>query len=282
MTTGLASESSTGTAPGLRPEAAKGASFVGATLAVCGRTVKKFMRTPALVVTGTLSGLMFLLIFRYVFGGAVSHTGAMSYVDFVVPGFVTTSLLFTGMGGATGIAEDLQEGLVDRLRSLPIPQLAIVCGRVLADTILMTWGLLVMVVAGFAVGFRIHGGIGAGLEALGLCIVWGFAFCWLFVALGLVAGTPQGAQGLSFLVFPFSFISSAYVPVSTMPGWMQGFAQHQPLTVMVNSARILTQGHPAAAILGHGLGSYLPISLLWTAAIIAVMAPMAVWRLRQG
>jgi ABC-2 type transport system permease protein len=282
MTTAVVTTPLSGDHARATPAPAKGASFAGATLAVCARTVKKFMRTPALVVTGTLSGLMFLLIFRYVFGGAVSHTGAMSYVDFVVPGFVTTSLLFTGMGGAAGIAEDLQEGLVDRLRSLPIPQLAIVCGRVLADTILMTWGLIVMVIAGFAVGFRIHGGIGSGLEALGLCIVWGFAFCWLFVALGLVAGTPQAAQGLSFLVFPFSFISSAYVPVATMPGWMQGFAQHQPLTVMVNAARILTQGHPASAILGHGLGSYLPLSLLWTAGIIAVMAPLAVWRLRKG
>jgi ABC transporter DrrB family efflux protein len=263
-------------------EGAPGASFAVATLQVARRTLKKFLKTPQLVVAGTLSGVMFLLIFRYVFGGAIAHTGAMSYVDFVVPGFVTTSLLFVAMGAATGVAEDLQEGLVDRLRSLPIPQLAIACGRVLADSTMTAWSLAIMVAVGFATGFRLHGSLASALLAAGLCLVWGFAFCWMFLALGLISGSPQAAQGVSFLVFPLSFVSGAYVPVSTMPGWMQWFALHQPLTVMCNTARILTQGHAASAVLGHGLASYLPLSLLWAVAIVAVAAPFGVWRLRHS
>ena len=112
-------------------------------------------------------------------------------------------------------------------------------------------------------------------------LLYGFAFCWLFVALGLFAGSPQAAQSLSFLVFPLTFVSSAYVPVSTMPGWMQAFAYHQPITVMVNTVRILTQGHAAAAVLGHPLGYYLPASLAWSALIVAIAAPLAVMRLRR-
>lgn len=259
-----------------------GATFLAATGTVALRTIRKFVRTPQLIVAGTLSGVMFLLIFRYVFGGAISHTGSMTYVDFVVPGFVMTSVLFSGMGAAVGIAEDLQQGLIDRLRSLPIPPLAIICGRVLADTAMVTWSLAITTAAGFLVGFRIHGGVGPALGAFGLCILWGFAFCWLFVALGFLAGNTQAAQGLSFLVFPLTFVSSAYVPVSTMPGWMRGFAEHQPITVMSDSARILTEGHPAAAILGHGLGAYLPASLLWSAGLIVVFVPLAAWRLRRS
>lgn len=259
-----------------------GASFLSATLTVANRTVKKFVRTPQLLVGGTLSSVMFLLIFRYVFGGAISHTGGLSYVDFMVPGFVMTSALFSGMGSAAGVAEDLQEGLIDRLRSLPVPQGAIICGRVLADTALVAWGLAITTAAGFAVGFRIHGGAGSALAAFGLCVVWGFGFCWLFAALGLFAQSAQAAQSLSFLVFPLTFVSSAYVPVATMPGWMRAFANHQPITVMSDTARILVGGHAAAAVLGHPLSAYLPASLVWTAVLVVVCAPVTAWRLRRG
>lgn len=259
-----------------------GASFSVATLTVANRTVKKFVRTPQLLVGGTVSGVMFLLIFRYVFGGAISHTGGLSYVDFVVPGFVMTSSLFSGMASAAGVAEDLQEGLIDRLRSLPVPPAAIICGRVLADTALVALGLAITTAAGFAVGFRIHAGIGSGLAAYGLCVVWGFGFCWLFATLGFFAKNAQAAQSLSFLVFPLTFVSSAYVPVATMPSWMRVFANHQPITVMADTARILVGGHAASAALGHSLGAYLPASLVWTAALVAVCAPVTAWRLRRG
>jgi ABC-2 type transport system permease protein len=259
-----------------------GASFPVATYEVAARTVKKFVRSPQLIIAGTAQGALFLLIFRYVFGGAVSHTGSLSYVEFLIPGFVVTSVLFSGMGASTGIAEDLQGGLFDRLRSLPIRLLSIVAGRIAADTTLLTWSLLVTTAFGVLVGFRTHNGAGAAAMAFGLCALYGFAFCWLFIGLGLLAGSPQAAQGISFLVFPLSFVSSAYVPVSTMPGWMQAFASHQPLTAMCNTVRLLTEGHASELLLGHSLATYLVPSLLWSAGLVVLFAPLTVWRLRRS
>jgi ABC transporter DrrB family efflux protein len=264
------------------PSANAGASFPVSSVTVAGRTVKKFVRSPQLIVAGTVQGAMFLLIFRYVFGGAISHTGSLSYVDFLVPGFVVTSVLFSGMGSAAGIAEDIQLGLFDRLRSLPISQLSVVVGRVLADTALVAWSLAVTVGIGLLIGFRVHDGTGPALAAFGLCVLYGFAFCWLFNTLGLYSGSPQAAQSLSLFAFPLSFVSSAYVPVATMPGWMQAFAQNQPITPMTNAVRILTQGRPAEVALGHPLSAYLPVSLLWCAVLVAVFAPVSVARYRRS
>ncbi|HEY3843035.1 MAG TPA: ABC transporter permease [Acidimicrobiales bacterium] len=272
----------TTTTDALSPVENAGAPFLVASYEVASRTVKKFVRSPQLIIAGTAQGALFLLIFRYVFGGAVGHTGSLSYVDFLVPGFVVSSVLFSGMGAATGIAEDLQGGLFDRLRSLPIRLLSIVTGRVSADTSLLTYSLAVTTAIGVLVGFRTQNGVGAAAAAFGLCVLYGFAFCWLFIGLGLLAGSPQAAQGISFLVFPLSFVSSAYIPVGTMPGWMQAFASHQPLTYMVNAVRLLTEGHGAEQLLGHSLSTFLVPSLIWSAGIIAVFAPLTVHRLRRA
>jgi len=233
------------------------------------------------VVLGTIQGALFLLIFRYVFGGAIG-TGGLHYVDFLVPGFITTGILFSGMGAATGVAEDLEQGLVDRLRSLPIPRSAVLAGRALADTAVVVWGLVITTAIGFAVGFRIHGSVADALVAFGLLVVLGFALEWLFITLGLFAGTAQAAQGLALLVFPLTFVSSAYVPVESMPGWLQAVAAHQPITVMVDAVRALTQGPAAEALLGHSAGFYVVRSLLWAAGIVAVLVPLAVARYRRG
>jgi ABC-2 type transport system permease protein len=266
----------------LGPTENPGAGFFPAAWAIGLRTVKQFIRSPQLIVAGTAQGALFLLIFRYVFGGAVGGTGTLSYVDFLVPGFVMTSVLFQGMGAATGIADDLQSGLVDRLRSLPISLGSIISGRIGADTTMVTWGLAVTTAIGFLVGFRVHDGLLPALAAFGLCVLFGMAFCWLFVALGLLSGSPQAAQGLSFMVFPLTFVSSAYVPVGTMPGWMQAFATHQPITVMSNAVRILCQGHAAEVIIGYSLRTEVLTSLAWTVGIIAVFAPLAISRLRRS
>jgi ABC-2 type transport system permease protein len=260
----------------------RGASYFSASWQVAGRTVKKFFRTPALLIAGTAQGILFLLIFRFVFGGAVAHTGGLSYVDFLVPGFVVTGVLFQGMGAASGVADDLGEGLFDRLRSLPIRLVSIVTGRASADWTLVTWGVIVMTAVGFAVGFRLHGSAAAALAAFGLTLLYGFAFLWLFIAMGLFAGSPQSAQSLSFLVFPLVFVSSAFVPVATMPGWMQAFASNQPLTQMVNTVRILTGGPAAQALLGHPASYYLITSLWWTAGLILIFAPLATWKLKRS
>jgi ABC transporter DrrB family efflux protein len=256
-------------------------SFPTATRVVAKRTILQFARTPQLVVVATVQGAMFLLIFRYVFGGAIS-SGELKYVDFLVPGFVATGVLFAGAGAAAGVAQDVTEGFFDRLRSLPISRLSVPAGRVVADTALATWGTFVTTSIGFLVGFRIHGSVVGAVGAFLLCIVFGFAWAWVFMTMGFMAGNAQAAQGLSLMVFPFTFVSSAYVPVDSMPGWMQPIANHQPITPMVNSVRALTQGRAGEALIGHSASSQVVLALLWSAAIVAVFAPIAVSRYRRG
>ena len=256
------------------------ARLLGASTVLAGRTVRKFLRTPQLIVVGTIQGAMFLLIFRYVYGGAI-RAGGIPYVDFLVPGFVTTTVLFAGSAAAAGVAEDVEQGFVDRLRSLPIPRTAVLAGRALADTGVLAWTLAVTVAIGFAVGFRLHGDLTAGVAAFALCLLFGFAFDWLFITIGLVAGNAQAAQGMSLLVFPLTFVSSAYVPVDSMPGWLQAFAEHQPVTVMVDAVRALALGDSAEAVLGHSAGHYVVAAVLWAAAITVVFATVAVARFHR-
>ncbi len=253
-------------------------SIVTSTVQVAKRALIRFFRTPQLIVMGTAQMGLFLFIYRYVLGGAVNPLSmhGTNYVDFLVPGFVSTGVLFSGIGAATGVADDLQQGFVDRLRSLPVPRASFLAGRALADTLTGTWGLLVATAVGFAVGFRPHGSVGDDLAAFGLCIVFALAFEWMFIAIGLVGGTPQGATGIAMVVFPLAFLSSSYVPVSTMPGWLQVFAQHQPVTYMVDAVRALTLGPVAEASLGHSAGYFVAWSLLWAAGAVAVFAPLAV------
>jgi len=248
---------------------------------VARRTVRQFVRTPQLLVVSTIQGAMFLLIFRYVFGGAITPR-SVPYVDFLVPGFVVTGVLFSGTGAAAGVASDVEHGFFDRLRSLPVSRTALLGGRSLADTGLLTWGLAITTAIGFAVGFRIHGSAVEGLAAFGLCVVYGFAFTWLFITIGLLAGSAQAAQGMSLLVFPLTFVSSAYVPVDSMPGWLQPVAEHQPLTIMSNAVRSLALGDPALAGLSGSTAHWVILSLVWSAGLVAVFAPVAVLRYRRS
>jgi ABC transporter DrrB family efflux protein len=254
-----------------------GARFWPSSIAVAKRTVRKFVRTPQLIGLATVQSAIFLVIFRYIFGGAID-AGGLPYVDFLVPGFVTTGILFAGMGAAAGVAEDLEQGLFDRLRSLPIPRAAVLAGRGLADTALVTWSLAVGTALGFAVGFRMHGSVAAGLAAFGLCVLFSFAFEWVFITIGLVAGTAQAAQGMSVLMTLLVFVSSAYVPVSSMPGWLQPVAEHQPVTAMVNAVRGLAGGPQAEALLDHTTAYYVGLSLIWSAAIVVVFGLIAAMR----
>jgi ABC-2 type transport system permease protein len=255
------------------------AGLLTSTLVVAKRTLIHFVRTPQLLVVATVQGAMFLLIFRYVFGGAISVPGGISYVDFLVPGYVVTGVLFSGMGAAAGVAEDVQHGVVDRLRSLPIPRVAVAAGRALAETVLVVWGAAVTAAIGFAVGFRPEGSVGGALFAFLLVVIFGFAFTWLFMLIGLVSGSAQAAQGMSLLVFPLTFVSSAYVAVSTMPGWMQPIARNQPITAMVDAVRAWVIDDPATA-LGHSAWYFTVRALLWSAVIVLAFAPIAVRKYR--
>lgn len=240
--------------------------------AYAGRTVRQYVRTPQLLVVNAVTSIMFLLIFRFVFGGAI-NTGEVSYVDFLIPALAAVNGLFTG--GVVGVAEDRDTGLFDRLRSLPIPRGAVLLGRSMADTALITWGTFITVVVGSVVGFRVGGTWLGALAALGLCVVFAAAFSWLQIYLGLVAGSAQAAQGLSFAVFPLIFVSSAYVPVETMPGWMQAIAEHQPVTAMVGAVRALTLGGDTEALLGHSTSWFVVRAVLWSVAIAVVFGVLA-------
>ncbi len=270
-----------GAAPPAIAPAAVPAGPLTTSWSVALRTVRKFMRTPQLVLIGTIQGAMFLLIFRYVFGGAI-NPGPVPYVDFLVPGFVVTSVLFAGTGTAAGVAEDVEHGFFDRLRSLPVYRSALLAGRTLADTGVLAWGLAITTAIGFAIGFRIHGDVQQALAAFGLCVVYGFAVTWLFVWIGLVAGSAQAAQGMSLLVFPLTFVSSAYVPVDSMPGWMQPIAENQPITAMTNAVRSLALGDPSLAGLGGSTAHWVVLSLLWSAGLVLVFAPLAIARYRRS
>jgi ABC transporter DrrB family efflux protein len=274
---------STATAPALEVSGPAGrrAGLASSTLTVARRALLRYLRTPQLIVLATVQMSLFFLIYRYMFGGAI-HIAGMSYVDYLVPGFIATGVLFSGIGTAAATAEDLEQGFIDRLRSLPIPRSSVLTARALADTAIFAWGTAFTAAIAYAVGFRLHGPVLDGLAAFGLVVVFGFAFEWLFIAMGLFAGNAQAAQGMGMIVFPFAFVSSAYVPVSSMPGWLQAFANHQPLTYMVDAVRALTLGPHAHALLGHSTSYFVVRALLWAAAIMFVFLPLAVAKYRRG
>jgi len=263
------------------PRPARPAGALTTTLGVARRTVLHTVRNPQVFVLGMVQGAMFLLIFRYVFGGAITTNG-IPYVDFLVPGFVGTGVLFSGMSSSIGVAEDLSEGLFDRLRSLPVPRIAVVGGRVVADTALAAIGLTVTTLVGFAVGFRTSAPLGGLLLAVALCLFAAFAFTWMFVLLGILAGNPQAAQGVGMLVFPFTFVSSAFVPVESMPEWLEAFARNQPLTQLVNATRAFSLGDDAQRVLGHSAGYFATRTLFWCALFVVVFAPLAACRYQRG
>jgi ABC-2 type transport system permease protein len=253
------------TAPAAPPGAARAAQQVAR------RALLKYFRTPGLFVMGMVQAGLFLFSFRFVFGGAI-HAGGTSYVDYLVPGYVATIVLFTGGGIAVAVAEDRAAGFTDRLLSLPIPRLAIVAGRVLADFATNGWSIVFTAALGFAFGFRVTGSVADAGAALGLCLLYGLVFTVVFLVIGLFAPNAQAAQGMSLVAFILAFLSATYVPAASMPGWLQPFARYQPVTPMVDAVRSLTLGH----------GSDVLLALAWSAGLLVVFTPVAVWRYRHA
>ncbi len=253
------------------PEAAPTALTTAASYA--GRTLRQYIRTPQLIIVNSVTSIMFLLIFRFVFGGAI-NTNGIPYANFLIPSLAAASGLFAG--GVVGVAEDAESGFFDRLRSLPVPRAAIMLGRSMADTVLITWGSIVTIVVGFAVGFRPKGSVAELLVAFVLCVLFAAAWSWLQIFLGLMAGTAQAAQGLSFSVFPLIFVSSAYVPVGSMPGWMQPIARHQPVTSMVDAVRALVIGGDTNAMFGASQGFLVLKAIAWSVGIALAFAGLSV------
>ena len=238
------------------------------------RSLKRIPRQPDLLVGFTIQPIMFVLLFVFVFGGAID-TGPLDYVDFLIPGIIVQSMVFGGFVTALGLSEDLKKGLIDRFRSLPMWGPAVVAGRILADVGTNVIQLVIMFTVGIAVGFRFDA---SGLDivaGIALLLLIGYAFSWVFAFIGLTASSPEAANAYGFtILFPLTFISSAFVPPDTMPSWLQPIAEHNPFTTMVDAARALFVGTPA--------GNDIWLSVLWSLAIIAVFGMLSVWRYRRA
>jgi len=247
------------------PGALRRAGYLPSVRAVAGRNLRKIVRTPATLIAPTVQAVTFLLIFRYVFGGAIA-SGALSYVDYMVPGLVTASMLFAVMGVGTDVAEDARAGVIDRFRSLPMPGSAVLVGRAVAELLVLAVAASATTAVAVATGFRPRAGLPGLLAMFGLCLLVGAVFTWVFILIGLLTRNPRAAQGVAFLVLPLTFLSSAYVPTATMAAGLRTVAAHQPVTVLIDAARGLAHGTT---------GSLLP-ALAWCAGIAAVVVPLAV------
>lgn len=252
-------------------------NFFRDTLTLTGRNLMRIRRTPQLLVFSSIQPVMFLLLFNYVFGGAVTR-GALessTYITFLLPGILAQTALFGSVQTGVGMSQDISKGVVDRLSSLPISRGAIVAGRTLADAARNVLVVLIMIGVGSLLGFRFTEGWLSALAAIGLAVVFGFAFSWISLTFGLAVKDPETAQVAGFLwTFPIVFASSVFVPVQTMPDWLQYFAKYQPLTQAVDAMRYLTTGGGSAdAVLG---------TLLWAAGIVAVFSPISARLFRRA
>jgi ABC-2 type transport system permease protein len=238
---------------------------------IAGRVLRKYFRTPSLFVMAMAQSSLFLFTFRFVFGGAI-RAGAVTYVDYLVPGYVATIVLFAGGGIAVAVVEDKAQGLTDRLLSLPIARIALVTGRMLADVTTTGWSVIFTAALGFAFGFRLPGSVLDGLAALGLCLLYMMVFIIFFIVIGLFAANAQAAWSMAMIAFVLAFISSTYVPASSMPGWLQPVARYQPVTPMVDAVRSALTGQTHDLVL----------ALIWSAALLVVFLPIAVIRFRRA
>ncbi len=242
-------------------------------LAVVWRNLIALRRVPQLLIFSTIQPVIFVLLFRYVFGGAITVPG-VEYVDYLMPGIFVQTAVFGAMGAAVGLAADLKTGLLERFHSLPMARSAVLTGRTVADLSRNVFVTALMAAVGFAVGFSVYTNVLAFLAGMVVLLLFGFALSWVFATVGLAVGDPETAQAAAFPVMaPLVFASSAFVPVSTMPAWLQVFAEHQPVSVTASAVRALVLGGPTA--------SYVLQSLAWSAGILLVFVPLAVRRFRR-
>ena len=242
-------------------------------ITIAWRNMLAVVRNPQLLVIDTITPIMFVLLFAFVFGGAIQTPG-VSYVTFLMPGIFVQTVVFGGTSTAVGLAEDLQKGIIDRFRSLPMAPSAVLIGKTFADLLRNAYTVLVMTVVGFVIGFRFTGSVAEFVLGLVLVTLFGYSISWLAANIGLRAKSAQAAQGAIFIpVFPLTFASSAFVPVETMPDWLRPIAEANPVTVVVDAARGLFLGTADAATVLLAFG--------WIGGIIAVFAPLAIWSYRR-
>jgi ABC transporter DrrB family efflux protein len=247
---------------------------VSDTMVIAERNLIRLPRAPDLLLAFTVQPIMFVLLFRYVFGGAI-HVPHGSYADFLIPGIVVQNIAFGGFVTALGLNEDVHKGLIDRFRSLPMARPAVLAGRTIADIVTNFLSIVVLVITGLIIGFSFHTNVLDVIAGFFLLLLFGYAFSWVFAFLGLLVSTPESANSVGFIaVFPLTFISSAFVPVSSMPSVLRAFANVNPFTIIVDAMRHLWIGYPSA-------GNNVWGAVVWSLVIIAVFAPLAVARYRR-
>jgi len=249
---------------------------VADTLVVAERNLVRITRAPDLLLAFTVQPIMFVLLFVYVFGGAIRVPAFYEgYAEFLLPGILVQNIAFGGFVTALGLNEDLHKGLIDRFRSLPMARSAVLAGRTLADVATNTLSVVVLTATGLIIGFSFNASLVEIVGGVGLLLLFGYAFSWVFALLGLIVSSPEAANSLGFIaVFPLTFISSAFVPTESMPGALRWFAEINPFTILVDAMRALWLGAPA--------GNSVWGAIAWSLAILAVFAPLAVSRYRAA
>ena len=243
---------------------------------VTARNLRHFIRQPQLLIFSTIQPIMFVLLFAYVFGGALrgSLAGGVKYIDFLLPGIFVQSVAFRATQTAVGLSEDLERGVVDRFRSMPMARSAVLLGRTVADLVRNVLIIGLMIVVGYVIGFRFHAGLLDALMSVAVVSAFGFALSWIFAFVALAVGGAEAAQSAGFVViFPLVFASSVFVPVSSMPDWLQAFAKVSPVTLTANTAR-------SYALVG-GVPSSLGGTAAWILGLLALFIPLCVWRYRR-
>jgi ABC transporter DrrB family efflux protein len=245
-------------------------------LVVTGRNLRHFARQPQLIVFSTIQPIMFVLLFAYVFGGAIEDSlpEGVAYIDFLLPGIFIQAVSFRATQTAIGLAEDLEKGVVDRFRSMPMARSAVLAGRTIADLVRNLFVVALMIVVGYAIGFRFREGPFEAVLAVAVVAAFGFSLSWVFALIGLSVRGAEAAQSAGFIgIFPLVFASSVFVPVSTMPDWLEGFATISPVTLAADAARGLA--------IGGDVGEPLLWSTVWCVGILAVFVPLCVRRYRR-
>ncbi|MDP3685522.1 MAG: ABC transporter permease [bacterium] len=238
------------------------------------RNLIRYRRLPQLIIFSTIQPVMFVLLFNYVFGGAIRlPPGVVSYTSFLLPGILVQAVLFGATQTTVGLAADLSTGMIDRFRSLPMTRSAVLLGRTLADATRNVFVVCLMVAVGYLIGFRFENGFLNGLAGIALVVGFGFTFSWISALLGLIAKSAEAAQAAGFIwIFPLVFASAVFVPVQSMPAWLQTFAKHQPITYTANAVRALMLGGSTADVW---------YALLWMAGILVVFVPLSVLQYRR-
>jgi ABC transporter DrrB family efflux protein len=253
-------------APGLLTQARWGVSD---TLTITKRNLLVWLRVPAYIVFTVIQPVIFVLMFRYVFGGAILVHVRGGYVNFLMPGIIAQTAAFATFGTAIALAQELKKGVIDRLRSMPMARSAVLTGRLVADTGRMTVTILIVLGVGYAVGFRFQNGVLPAIAMVLLAIFFGLSICCIAAFTGLAIGDEESVQAFGLIwLFPITFLSSAFVPIATMPGWLQAFAKNQPVTYVIDTMRALALGGPVEANLWK--------SLAWLGGILVVFVPLAV------